>query len=115
MFADATTPAERLERFEAYKATLGQCIEKSQREFANGETMFVKEQGIVKSGTTKTRLADLEGEIKDITKGMADDQAALMSLAIDGDETGAKSGNRIGFLRSFDVKFHSYGFGVTIA
>ena len=85
MFSDATTASERIDRFEAYKSTLGECIEKSQRAVQTGEVGFIRKQGIVKTGTrsANTQLEGLEATIKDITKGLTEDQssAALAALA----------------------------------
>lgn len=82
MFADAQTPSERVDRFESYKATLGECIDKSLVAKSRGETDFVRYEGIVKRGSTHSRLGDLEAEIKDITKGMGAEETSAVVDAL---------------------------------
>lgn len=82
MFADAQTPSERIARFEAYKSTLSDCIEKSQLAFASGETMFVKGQGIVRNDTPTSRVMELEAQVKNMTKGMDADATAQAMQAL---------------------------------
>ena len=75
-------PAEqRVDRFEQFKSVLAECQSRSIRNAASGATMFVREQGIVKSAGTGTDLDALRSEMTN--KAMTPDQAADVQSALD--------------------------------
>lgn len=83
MFADAKTPTELAERFDAYKTALADCQARSQQRYSAGASSFVRKQGIVHTETTGSRLDALQADIKDVTKGLSADQVAQVTQALE--------------------------------
>ena len=72
---------QRVDRFEQFKSVLAECQTRSIRNAQSGSTMFVREQGIVKSAGAGTDLDALRSEMT--TKAMTPDQAADVQSALD--------------------------------
>ena len=72
---------QRVDRFEQFKSVLAECQARSIQNAASGATMFVREQGIVKSAGAGTDIEALRSEMT--SKAMTPDQAADVQSALD--------------------------------
>jgi hypothetical protein len=83
MFADAATPTQVAERFEAYKSALADCHTRTRAASGRGEIGFVRKQGLVRQETPHSQLEAALAGLQDINKSVSNDQLAQVIQALE--------------------------------
>jgi hypothetical protein len=78
---DGVPQAERVDRFEAYKAALSACQTESYRKAAMGETSFQRGVGITKTNSIASQAAEFKANLEKTVSG---DQLAAVESALAG-------------------------------